>query len=99
MKVILQQDVKGLGKQGQLVEASDGYVRNFLLPRKLAVEATASNLNTMKQQEAARKHKAETEKAAALEDAARLSKRSAALMCRRTKLFWRTPSKRSAPSR
>ena len=65
MKVILQQDVKGLGKQGQLVEASDGYVRNFLLPRKLAVEATASNLNTMKQQEAARKHKAETEKAAA----------------------------------
>ena len=76
MKVILQQDVKGLGKQGQLVEASDGYVRNFLLPRKLAVEATASNLNTMKQQEAARKHKAETEKAAALEDAARLSGKS-----------------------
>lgn len=76
MKVILQQDVKGLGKKGQLVEASDGYVRNFLLPRKLAVEANASNLNNMKQQDAAKKHKAETEKAAAMEVAARLSGQS-----------------------
>ena len=41
MKVILQQDVKGQGKKGQLIEASDGYARNFLLPRKLAVPATA----------------------------------------------------------
>ena len=47
MKVILQQDVKGQGKKGQLVEVSDGYGRNFLLPRKLAVEATSDNLNTM----------------------------------------------------
>ena len=48
MKVILQQDVKGQGKKGQLIEASDGYARNFLLPRKLAVEATADNLNKMR---------------------------------------------------
>ena len=46
MKVILQQDVKGQGKKGQLVEVSDGYARNFLLPKKLAVEATADNVNS-----------------------------------------------------
>ena len=45
MKVILQQDVKGQGKKGQMVEVSDGYARNFLLPRKLAVSATADNIN------------------------------------------------------
>ena len=45
MKVILQQDVKGQGKKGQLVEVSEGYGRNFLLPRKLAVPATADNVN------------------------------------------------------
>ena len=55
MKVILQQDVRGQGKKGQMVEVSDGYARNFLLPRKLAVLATAENVNTMKQQEKARK--------------------------------------------
>ncbi len=47
MKVILNQDVKGKGKKGQLVEVSDGYARNFLLPRGLAKEATNSNLNIM----------------------------------------------------
>ena len=48
MKVILLQDIKGKGKKGQCIEASDGYARNYLLPRKLAVEANASNLNTMR---------------------------------------------------
>ena len=47
MKVILQQDVRGQGKKGQMIEASDGYARNFLLPRKLAVLATAENVNTI----------------------------------------------------
>ncbi len=47
MKVILQQDVKGQGKKGQLVEVSEGYARNFLLPRKLAIAATADAINTM----------------------------------------------------
>ena len=59
MKVILQQDVKGQGKKGQMIEASDGYARNFLLPRKLAVPATAENVNTMKMQEKEKKRKRE----------------------------------------
>ena len=65
MKVILQQDVRGQGKKGQLVEVSDGYARNFLLPKKLAVVATAENLNTMKHQEKARKAQEAAEKAEA----------------------------------
>ena len=65
MKVILQQDVKGQGKKGQLVNVSDGYARNFLLPKKLAVIATAENVNTMKQQEKARKAQEAAEKAEA----------------------------------
>ena len=65
MKVILQQDVKGQGKKGQMVEVSDGYARNFLLPRKLAVEASADNVNTMKLQEKARLAKLAEEKAQA----------------------------------
>ena len=67
MKVILQQDVKGHGKKGQMVEVSDGYARNFLLPRKLAVEASAENINTMKMQDKARRAKEAEERAAALE--------------------------------
>jgi len=63
MKVILQQDVKGQGKRGQMVEVSDGYGRNFLLPRKLAVEATAENVNTMKMQDKARQARLAEEKA------------------------------------
>lgn len=72
MKVILQQDVKGQGKKGQLIDVSDGYARNFLLPRKLAVTATAENLNTMKQQEKARAAQMAAEKAAAEAAAERL---------------------------
>lgn len=65
MKVILQQDVKGQGKKGQMVEVSDGYGRNFLLPRKLAVEATAENVNTMKMQDKAKQARMAEEKAQA----------------------------------
>jgi large subunit ribosomal protein L9 len=72
MKVILQQDVKGQGKKGQLVEVSDGYARNFLLPKKLAVTATAENVNTMKQQEKARQALEAAEKAEAQAAAKRL---------------------------
>lgn len=67
MKVILQQDVKGQGKKGQLIEASDGYARNFLIPKKLAVAATAENLNTMRQQEKAKLAQEAAERAAAME--------------------------------
>ena len=55
MKVILQQDVKGQGKKGQMVEVSEGYARNFLLPRKIAVPATADAINTMNLKEKDRK--------------------------------------------
>ena len=55
MKVILLSDVSKVGKKGAIVEVADGYARNFLLPRKLAVAATAENLNTMKMQEKAKK--------------------------------------------
>ena len=48
MKVILQQDVNGKGKKGQMIEVSDGYARNYMLPRKIAVEATPDNINTMR---------------------------------------------------
>lgn len=72
MKVILQQDVKGQGKKGQMVNVSDGYARNFLLPKKLAVEASADNVNTMKLQEKARLAKIAEEKAQAEATAALL---------------------------
>ncbi len=65
MKVILEQDVKGQGKKGQMVEVSDGYARNFLLPRKLAVEASAENINTMNMRDKARKAREAEEKAQA----------------------------------
>ena len=67
MKVILTQDVRGQGKKGQLIDAAEGYARNFLLPRKLAVAATAENLNTMKMQEKAKKAQEAAEKAEAEE--------------------------------
>jgi len=67
MKVILQEDVKGKGKKGELVNVSDGYARNFLLPRKLAVPATPENMTVMKQQEKSRLKKAEADKAKANE--------------------------------
>ena len=53
MKVILLQDIKGKGKKGQRIEVSDGYARNYLIPRNLAVEETADAVNVMKQQEKA----------------------------------------------
>ena len=67
MKVILTQDVKGKGKKGQMLEISDGYARNYLLPRKLAVEATADAVNTMRMNDKAAAEKAAKERAQALE--------------------------------
>lgn len=63
MKVVLLQDVKGSGKKGELVEVSDGYARNFLLPRKLAKEANAQAMNELKNAENSRQYKIETDKA------------------------------------
>ena len=67
MKVILLQDIKGKGKKGQMLELSDGYARNFLLPRKLAVEATPDAINTMRMNDKAAAEKAAKERAEALE--------------------------------
>ena len=67
MKVILLQDVKGKGKKGQMIEVSDGYARNFMLPKKLAVEATADAINTMRMNDKAAAEKAAKERAEALE--------------------------------
>ena len=72
MKVILLQDIRGKGKKGQMIEASDGYARNYLLPRKIAIEATADNINTMKMNDKAKAEQAAREKAQAQEFAEKL---------------------------
>ena len=72
MKVILTQDVKGQGKKDQVIEVSDGYARNFLLPKKLAVPADNSALNVVKNKEASAQHKLDVEKKQALDIAEKL---------------------------
>lgn len=72
MKVILTQDVKGQGKKDQIIDVSDGYARNFLLPKKLAVAADAKSINEAKSKEAAKQHKIETEKQEARDIASKL---------------------------
>lgn len=72
MKVILLQDVKGKGKKGQMIEVSDGYARNYMLPRKIAMEATADAVNTMRMNDKAAAEKAARERAEAMEIAKKL---------------------------
>ena len=67
MKVILLQDVKGKGKKGQMIEVSDGYARNYMLPRKLATEATPDAVNTMRMNDKATQERQAKERAEALE--------------------------------
>ena len=66
MKVILLQDVKGKGKKGQMLEVSDGYARNFMLPKKMAIEATPDAINTMRMNDKATQERIAREKAEAL---------------------------------
>ena len=66
MKVILTQDVKGKGKKGQMIEVSDGYARNFMLPKKIAIEATPDAINTMRMNDKATQERIAKEKAEAL---------------------------------
>ena len=73
MKVILLQDVKGSGKKDQMIEVSDGYARNFLIPKKLAIPADAKAINEMKNKEEARLYRIEEEKKAAKALADRLA--------------------------
>ena len=72
MKVILLQDVKGKGKKGQMLEVSDGYARNYMLPRKMAIEATADAVNTMRMNDKATQERIAREKAEAMETAKKL---------------------------
>ena len=72
MKVIFNVDVRGQGKKGELKDVSDGYARNYLLPRGLAAEATADNINAMKLKEKAKAAQLAREKAQALENAKKL---------------------------
>ena len=72
MKVILLQDVKGKGKKGQMLEVSDGYARNFMLPRKMAIEATADAINTKNMNDKATAERVAREKAEALATANKL---------------------------
>ena len=73
MKVIFNVDVRGQGKKGEMKEVSDGYARNYLLPRKLATEATADNINALKLKEKAKAAQMAKEKAQAEENAKKLS--------------------------
>ena len=72
MKVILLQDVKGKGKKGQMLEVSDGYARNFMLPRKMAIEATPDAVNTMRMNDKATQERIAREKAEAMDTAKKL---------------------------
>lgn len=72
MEVILKKDVKGLGKAGEKVKASDGYARNYLFPKGLAVEANAQTLTEFKNSEASKQHKIDVEIAAAKDAQAKL---------------------------
>jgi large subunit ribosomal protein L9 len=72
MKVILLADVKGQGKKDQVVNVSDGYARNFLFPKKLAIPADSQSMNEIKNKEASKQHKIDVEKAEAKEIAAKL---------------------------
>lgn len=76
MEVVLLEDVKALGKKGQIVKVNDGYARNFILPKKLGVEATTKNLNDLKLQQANAAKVAAEQLAAAKELAAQLEKSS-----------------------
>ena len=82
MKVILLQDVKGKGKKGQMIEVSDGYARNFMLPKKLAIEATPDAINTMKMNDKATQERIAREKAEALDTANKLRAMTLTVTCR-----------------
>ena len=82
MKVILLQDVKGKGKKGQMIEVSDGYARNFMLPKKMAIEATPDAINTMKMNDKATQERIAREKAEALALSKQLREMTLTVTCR-----------------
>ena len=86
MQVIIKQDVKGSGKKGELVKVSDGYARNFLLPKGLAVEANAQALGEMKAKQASAAHKAAVEQQAAEELASKIKGQTVKLSAKADRL-------------
>ena len=82
MKVILLQDVKGKGKKGQMIEVSDGYARNFMLPKKMAIEATPDAINTMRMNDKATQERIAREKAEALELSKKLREMTLTVTCK-----------------
>ena len=82
MKVILLQDVKGKGKKGQMIEVSDGYARNFMLPKKVAIEATPDAINTMKMNDKATQERIAREKAEALALSKQLREMTLTVTCK-----------------
>jgi len=82
MKVILLQDVKGKGKKGQMLEVSDGYARNFMLPKKMAIEATPDAINTMRMNDKATQERIAREKAEALAISKKLREMTVTVMAK-----------------
>ena len=82
MKVILLKDIKGTGKKDQIIEASDGFARNFLFPKGLAREASATNLNAIENAKAAQKHREDVERAKAEETRKSLSGKAIKIVAR-----------------
>ena len=82
MKVILLQDVNGKGKKGAMIEVSDGYARNFMLPKKMAIEATPDAINTKKMNDKATQERIAREKAEALELSKKLREMTLVVMAR-----------------
>ena len=82
MKVILLKDIKGPGKKDQIIEASDGFARNFLFPKGLAREASATNLNAIENAKAAQKHREDVERAKAEETRKALSGKAIKIVAR-----------------
>ena len=82
MKVILLKDIKGTGKKDQIIEASDGFARNFLFPKGLAREASATNLNAIENAKAAQKHREDVERAKAEETRKVLSGKAIKIIAR-----------------
>ena len=100
MKVILLQDVKAQGKKGEMITVSDGYARNFLLPRKLAVEATPDAVNAKNNADAAAARRIQEEKKAAQAPKAQLEKTPVTITATaRSGWSGASPSRPSAPSR
>ena len=95
MKVILLDNIKGVGKKDEVINASDGYARNFLFPKKLAVEANAENMSKLKNKQNSVQHKKDVEKEKAEEIAKKFKDITVNIKVRQWKNFWWSYIKRN----